>query len=84
MLPQLRELVGNASSTEMLDEMFDVIADTGYTTSATPYKSDFVPGTMQKVDEPIQIEGVGGDIKVEEVGMLKWELISTSGQVVKL
>ena len=39
---------------------------------------------MKKVENPIEIEGIGGDIKVEEAGILKWELITTKGQVVEL
>ena len=58
--------------------------DSGCTNSTRPYKSDFKPNTLKKLDKPLLIEGVGGDIKVEYCGILNWEYISTTGEVVKL
>ena len=59
--------------TELMEQenMIDIIVDTGCTASATPFKSDFVKGSMYKLPKPVKIEGVGGDIKVEYGGVLK-------------
>ena len=85
-LMELRNLMEITSNTPLIKDkgMFEVIVDSGCTNSTTSCKEDFVPGTMTKLDEPIQIEGVGGDIQVEHYGILNWEYISNAGKVVKL
>ena len=39
---------------------------------------------MFKLAQPIEIEGVGGDIVVEHAGILKWEFITSKGDIAKL
>ena len=86
MLPKVRSLLEAVSGSKMGEEMemFDVIVDTGCTTSSSPFKEDFLPGTLKDLEDPISAEGVGGDIQVKQEGTLKWEFISTKGEAVKL
>ena len=85
-LPQIRHIMHLNSSNDLLGEqdIFDVIADTGCSNTASAFKEDFIPGSLQKMEKPITISGVGGDIKVEYYGKLSWECITTTGEVARL
>ncbi len=86
LLPDLRHLIGMSSTETFLGKgnMFSVIVDSGCTISATPFKEDFVPGTFKKLEDPILIEGVGGDVSVTHEGIVHWEFISDKGEIVDL
>ena len=86
MLPRLRGLLQLTQCHELIaqNDILDIIVDTGCTNSATPFKSDFVKNSMFKLAHPIAIEGVGGDIVVEYAGILKWEFITSKGDIAKL
>ena len=86
MLPSLRGLLQLTQCHELIaqNDILDIIVDTGCTNSATPFKSDFVKNSMFKLAQPIEFEGVGGDIMVEYAGILKWEFIMSKGDIAKL
>ena len=86
MLPRLRGLLQLTQCHELIakNHILDIIVDTGCINSANPFKSDFVKNSMFKLAQPIEIEGVGGDIMVEYAGTLKWEFITSKGDIVKL
>jgi hypothetical protein len=44
--------------------------------SSSPFKDDFKPGSMKKLDEPLVIEGINGNITVKEYGTLRWEHVT--------
>ncbi len=84
MLPQIRSIMHLTSNDMLLSEMYEIIVDTGCTNSASGVYEDFVPGSPKLLDEPLQIEGVGGNIIVAHIGIVKWEFISKKGEVVKV
>ncbi len=63
------------------DDHFEVIVDTGCTVTSTPNKSDFVRGSLTTLDSPVIMEGVGGDLEVQQKGIVKWEVINDAGEI---
>lgn len=63
------------------DTALQAIIDTGASNSGTSDASDFVPGTLRKLDKPTQIGGIAGDIPIHCKGVLKWETLDDHGQV---
>ena len=48
------------------------------------FKGDFIKGTLKKLEKPIEVEGVAGNISVKYKGVMKLEVITNSGQVKSL
>jgi hypothetical protein len=87
MQARVQRSIENSTIENMVDihEMFEVIVDTGCSTTTTPYMEDFIPGTYQKLEKPLNIEGVAGKmISVTNMGMVRWECITENGNKVKL
>ena len=86
MMPQLQQILKMSGKGEMLgdDRMFDVLADTGCTQTATSYLSDFEEGSLIDLETPIVMEGVAGNIEVRQKGKVNWEFITTEGEVIRL
>ncbi len=59
------------------------IADTGCSHSCSPFEPDFVPGTLRKLDEPIQLGGIAGNLQVQYEGTLCWETLNDRGDLIE-
>jgi hypothetical protein len=87
MQARVQRAIENSTIENMVDihEMFEVSVDRGCSTTTTPYMEDFIHGTYQKLEKPLNIEGVAGKmISVINMGMVRWECITESGNKVKL
>ena len=83
LLPQVRNIMHVTSSNDLLEgDMYEVIADTGCTNNASGQDADFEPGSIRQLKEPLIIEGVGGNIIVMHIGIVRWEFISKKGEIV--
>ena len=60
---------------------FSAIADSGCSHSCTPCKDDFIPGTLQKLDQPMTLGGIAGSLQIEWQGMVHWETIDHFGNI---
>ena len=59
---------------------FEVIWDTGASLSVTAYKEDFLPGTFQPLDTPVQLQGLAAGLQVEGYGTVSWSVQANNGQ----
>jgi len=82
----LNQILSLVSNDELNDEnkTFEVIVDTGCTNSTSPFIEDFEPNSLKKLDKALIIEGVGGNIKVEKYGKLRWEHVKQNGEIIDL
>ena len=62
---------------------FSSIADTGCSHTCSPEKLDFIPGTLKKLDQPISLGGIAGDLLIEYSGMVHWETIDVHGNIME-
>ena len=67
---------------ELMQGAFFVIVDTGCTNSVTPFQEDFEK--YVKLDKPICLDGIGGNTFVTHGGILKYECISSTGNIVTI
>lgn len=58
-----------------------VIVDTGCTVSASGDSTDFVPGSLKKMESAIELEGIGGSLQVSHKGTLKYEVVLDNGDI---
>ena len=65
-------------------DVIPTIVDTGATISATGNQNAFVPGTLKEMEEPWELEGIGGTLKVTHTGLLNLEVVADDGSIVKL
>ena len=65
------------------ESVLQAIVDTGCTNSATPFESDFVPGTLKLLDKPTRIGGIAGDIPVKYEGQVRWETLGDDGSIIE-
>ena len=60
-------------------DMFCLIVDSGASISTSPDRKDFIQ--YEKLDEPIRVNGVGGEVELTHGGILHFEAIDTKGEV---
>lgn len=65
-------------------EAFSAIPDSGCSVTCTNNMSDFIPGTVEHMDKPVQLGGIGGDLMVTVTGRVHWETLDKHGQVVPI
>ena len=57
------------------------VVDTGCSCSATNDPNDAIPGTLRKLDEPIELGGIAGGLKIEWMAKANWETLDNNGKV---
>jgi hypothetical protein len=60
---------------------FDLIVDTGCTKTGTGFQTDFIPGTLQNLPSPIQMDGIAGGMHIAQEGQVKYEIVDDTGKV---
>ena len=75
-------------STEAFDEFtkhtpnsYSAVIDTGASWTAVPYKELCVPGSIKKLQDPIELDGIAGGLLIEYTGRLEAETIDRHGNV---
>ena len=57
------------------------VIDTGASWTAVPNKELCVPGSIRKLEAPIELDGIAGGLMIEQAGKLKAETIDRHGNV---
>ena len=60
---------------------FSSIVDTGCSHTCSNDDQDFIPGTLKKLDQPISLGGIAGDLLIEYSGMVHWETVDAFGNI---
>ena len=60
---------------------FNLIFDTGCSRTSTAFKEDFVPGTLQKLAQPVRMDGIAGGLPVEYEGIVRYEVIDDESDI---
>ena len=68
---------------ELASDAIYAVVDTGCSKSCSPFKEDFIPGTMRKLPHPTSLGGIAGDLKVEYEGDLCWETLNDKGDIIQ-
>ena len=55
------------------NNVFSAICDSGCSFSVTNDARDAAPGSMQKLEKPIDLGGIAGNLKVEYTCKVQWE-----------
>ena len=63
-------------------DVFSAIADSGCSYSATNDFSDVEPTSIRKLDTPIALGGIAGDLTIQYIGIANWETLDERGDVV--
>jgi hypothetical protein len=66
-----------------VNHAFSSIADTGCSNTCSNEKLDFIPGTLKKLDQPISLGGIAGDLLIEYSGMVHWETVDAHGNILE-
>jgi Reverse transcriptase (RNA-dependent DNA polymerase) len=67
-----------------MNHAFSAIVDTGCSLSCTNNKGDFRPGTFAKLESPVSLGGIAGDLLINFKGIVDWETLDDFGNVVTL
>ena len=67
---------------EVLKGSFQFVVDTGCTTTTTPHREDFE--NFVKLDKPVTLQGIAGDQEVTHGGVIKFDCINSTGDVVTI
>lgn len=62
---------------------FSAVMDSGCSESCTPFLEDFIPGSMYKLDHPVNLGGIAGNLPVTHAGIVNWETVDDFGQVME-
>ena len=54
---------------------FNLVVDTGCSKTSTAFIEDFVPGTLQKLAQPLRMTGIAGGLLVDQEGTVRYEVI---------
>ena len=60
---------------------FSAIADSGCSKTCTNCILDFIPGSLETLDEPIALGGIAGNLQIQQIGRVHWETIDAYGEV---
>jgi hypothetical protein len=55
------------------------IVDTGASYHASGYQSDFVPGTLTDLPQPLKLDSIAGSLLATKVGIIRHSVLSDSG-----
>ena len=75
----------NSHMTDTLSSIegaFHVIVDTGCSNSASPFKEDFEK--LVTLDPPIKLYGIGGITEATQGGILRYQCVSTTGDILTI
>ena len=61
-----------------------VIVDSGASKNMTNNPADAIPGSLKKLDTPIEADGIAGGLIVEYDCLVAWETLDTYGNPIKL
>ena len=73
-----------AAATGGNENVFSAICDTGCSFSVTNNDQDIIPGTLQKLPEPIVLGGIAGNLKIEYRCRVHWDTVDDYGNVASL
>ena len=62
-------------------EDFVIIVDTGCSSGASGYESDFVPGSLKPLENPVVMDGIAGGLPITHQGLIRTQVITTTGPV---
>ena len=72
------------SAASGLPEAYYVIVDSGASKVMTNNRADAIPGTLKKLDTPVEADGIAGGLTVEYKCMVAWETLDTYGNPINL
>ena len=61
-----------------------VVVDSGASHNLTNSFDDVIPGSLKKLDSPIEAGGIAGGLTMEYEGLVEWETLDTYGNPIKL
>jgi len=81
-LEKIRKIAG-IIPTELLREnqVKPLIIDTGASSLSTGDKTDFVKGTLTKLERPLNMGGIAGKLQATHKGLVKLEYVNDNGQI---
>ena len=60
---------------------FDLLFDTGCSHTTSGFKEDFVEGTLSDLQYPVQMSGIGGNVTVNQRGVVRYEVIDDDADI---
>jgi hypothetical protein len=84
-MTRLREVLTNYEPQSLYSSTtsdgFYLIVDSGCSHSAIGCPDDFLPGTLIDLQQPLQMEGIAGDLVVRQQGRVRYEVLTDDGDV---
>jgi hypothetical protein len=79
-IKQLRVIL-EASKVHLLrnDDYFELIMDTGCSKICTEHETDFIPGSLIDLAEPMSIDGIAGMLTSFKKGQVRYDVINDKG-----
>ena len=71
------------AATGGVNHTFSSIVDTGASATCTNEKGDFIPDTLRRLDCPVTLGGIAGDLLIEYSGMVHWETVDAFGSIME-
>ena len=59
---------------------FEIILDTGASSSVTFEKGDFIDGEVRPPTEKMKIDGIASSLDVDGIGTLRWTVFDDAGK----
>ena len=58
---------------------FPILMDTGASCCTSPSLDDFEPGTLEDLPEPQLMKGIGGNVDIHKIGILRFKCLDDQG-----